>query len=143
MGEQSTASTVWEGDLAGGRGTFHTGSGTIGPLEVTWAARTKRVQGTTSPEELLAAAHACCFSMALAHELAQAGNAPDRLEVEASVGFGPVEGGFGVTGSVLTVRGTVPGLDVSGFEQAAQAAGEGCPISKALAIPVEVHATLA
>jgi osmotically inducible protein OsmC len=131
------ATATWEGDLAEGHGKTELESGVAGALDVNWQARTEG-GAETSPEELLAAAHAACFSMALSHELSQAGNEPTRLSVAAAVSFEPVEGGFGVTQSRLKVRGVVPGIDREAFEQAAQAAGEGCPISGALKGNVDI-----
>lgn len=140
MAAESKATTVWEGDLAHGRGTTKAASGVLPEVEVTWAARTERAAGTTSPEELLAAAHASCFCMALSHELAEAGNAPERLEATATVTFVP---GEGVKSSKITVNGQVPGLDQAGFAEAAKGAGENCPISQALkGVEIEVEATL-
>jgi lipoyl-dependent peroxiredoxin len=110
---------------------------------VTWASRTERSDGKTSPEELVAAAHASCFSMAFAHTLAQAGNAPDRLDVSATVTLDQRDGAPTVTSSELTVTGRVPGIDQSAFEQAADDAAKNCPISRALAaIEITVAATL-
>ena len=125
---ERTATTVWEGDLAHGNGVLSLKSGAAPNLPVTWASRTERSDGKTSPEELIAAAHAACFSMALSHELAQAGNAPERLDVSATVTLS-MDDGPKVTSSHLTVRGVVPGLDADGFAQAAQGAADGCPIS--------------
>jgi lipoyl-dependent peroxiredoxin len=141
MAAESKATTVWEGDLAHGRGTTRAASGALPEVEVTWAARTERAPGTTSPEELLAAAHASCFCMALSHELGQAGNAPERLEASATVTFVP---GEGVKSSKIVVSGRVPGLDQASFEEAARGAGENCPISQALKgnIEITVNATL-
>lgn len=141
MAAESNATTVWEGDLARGRGTTSVGSGALPEIEVTWPARTERVAGTTSPEELLAAAHTSCFCMALSHELAQAGNAPERLEASATVAFVP---GEDVKSSRFVVRGRVPGIDQAAFEEAAGGAGENCPISQALKgnIDITVEATL-
>jgi osmotically inducible protein OsmC len=123
---------TWNGDLISGAGTIdEVGSGAFGPLDVSWAARSEEASGgKTSPEELIAAAHASCFSMALAHALAGAGNAPDRLETSATVTFVP---GTGITKSALTVRGSVPGLDADGFREAAEEAKKNCPVSQALA----------
>ena len=127
----------------GGSGTIdEVGSGTFGPLEVSWPARAEDdTGGKTSPEELIAAAHASCFSMSLAHGLAQAGNAPERLATSAAVTFVP---GTGITAIALSVRGSVPGLDADGFREAAEAARTGCPVSKALAgVPeITVEASL-
>lgn len=138
------AEVEWQGSLMKGSGTLvSVGSSAIGNLPITWAARTERSDGRTSPEELLAAAHASCFAMALSHGLAQAGTEAERVHVDATCTFEQVEGGFKVSTMVLDVRGKVPGLDQSGFEKAAQAAGQGCPISNALrnnvAITVNAH----
>jgi osmotically inducible protein OsmC len=107
-------------------------SGAFDTLEVTWASRTERSEGRTSPEELIAAAHASCFAMALSHELAEGGHAPDRLEVSAQVTLDEVGGGPKVTASHLTVRGRVPGIDADAFRAAAEGAKDGCPVSGAL-----------
>jgi osmotically inducible protein OsmC len=133
------AQAVWEGDLAGGSGQVDLDSGAASALQVSWRHRTEGgVAGQTSPEELIAAAHASCFAMALSHELSQGGHAPERLSVAASVTIDQVEGGFGITKSELTVRGVVPGVDADGFQTAAQAAGEGCPVSGALKGNVDI-----
>lgn len=133
------AEVVWEGDLMSGSGTIvSTGSGAFGGLGITWKARTEDSDGLTSPEELIAAAHAACFSMALSHGLAQAGTPADRLETSAVCTFGPVEGGFAITRMALTVTGRVPGMSEDAFEQAAAAAKDGCPVSGALAGNVEM-----
>ena len=136
MAERSAAVT-WNGDLMGGSGTIdEVGSGAFGPLDVTWASRAEDESGgRTSPEELIAAAHASCFSMALAHGLAGAGTPPDRLSSSATVTFVP---GTGITKIALTVRGAVPGLDADGFREAAEAAKTGCPVSQALAAVPEI-----
>lgn len=141
MAAESRAGTIWEGDLAHGAGTTTPDSGAFPAVDVSWASRTARAAGKTSPEELLAAAHASCFCMALAHELAEAGTPPDRLEATASVEFDPDQG---VKHSHIVVRGVVPGIDGDGFSEAARAAGEGCPISGALKgnIDIAVEATL-
>jgi lipoyl-dependent peroxiredoxin len=132
MAAERRASVTWKGDLMSGSGMIdEVGSGAFGPLDVSWAARSEEASGgKTSPEELIAAAHASCFSMALSHGLAKAGNAPERLRTSAVVTFVP---GTGVTKSALTVRGVVPGLDADGFREAAEAAKKGCPVSQALA----------
>jgi lipoyl-dependent peroxiredoxin len=130
MATDRRAEVTWSGDLMSGSGTIESvGSGAFGPLDVSWPARTEEPGGRTSPEELIAAAHAACFSMALSHALAQGGHAPEALSVSATVTFEP---GTGITRSVLDVQGTVPGLDDDGFRQAAEAAKEGCPVSQAL-----------
>jgi osmotically inducible protein OsmC len=142
MAVESTATTVWEGDLAHGAGTTSSGSGAFPDLDVSWATRTERAAGKTSPEELLAAAHASCYCMALSNELGRAGTPPARLEATATVGF---VAGEGVKFSHIVVEGRVPGIDQARFEEAARAAGEGCPISGALKgnIEITVDATLA
>jgi len=134
---ERTATTVWEGDLAHGNGILSLTSGATDDLPVTWASRTERSAGKTSPEELIAAAHASCFSMALSHGLAEAGHPPDRLEVSATVTLS-LDGGPKVSSSHLTVRGTVPGLDADGFAEAAKGAADGCPISGALKGNLEI-----
>lgn len=146
-GTKRTAKAVWSGTLAEGKGTVGAESSkTFRDLGVTWKARTEDEHGgKTSPEELLAAAHAACFSMALAHGLAQDGKTPETLEVTATVAFSPKQGGgFKVDTSHIQVRGKVAGLDAAGFEKAAQAAGEGCPVSGAIKgnVAVTVEATL-
>jgi osmotically inducible protein OsmC len=140
---ERTATTSWDGDLAHGNGTVNGASGALTDLAVTWASRTERSDGKTSPEELIAAAHSSCFSMALAHGLTQAGNPPEHLEVEAIVTLDLVDGAPTVTGSDLTVTGRVPGLDQMGFTTAATDAGKNCPISRALgSVDISVTATL-
>ena len=136
MAADRTASVTWSGSLMEGAGRIeNVGSGSLGPLDVTWASRTEEPGGRTSPEELIAAAHASCFSMALSHALAQAGHAPERLETSATVTFVP---GTGITKSALRVRGTVPGMDDAAFREAAEGAKENCPVSKALASVPEI-----
>jgi osmotically inducible protein OsmC len=141
MAAQSRATTVWEGDLAHGAGTTTPDSGAFPPVDVSWASRTSRAAGKTSPEELLAAAHASCFCMALSLELSEAGTPPERLEATASVEFEP---GEGVRSSHIVVRGRVPGVDQDAFADAARSASEGCPISGALKgnVEITVEATL-
>jgi osmotically inducible protein OsmC len=142
MAERS-ATTVWEGNLPHGRGTVNGASGALADLDVTWASRTERSNGQTSPEELIAAAHSSCFSMAFSSELSQAGHDPERLEVTAKVTLDQKDGAPTVTTSEITVSGRVPGIDQAGFAQAAQAAGRNCPISRALAgVEITVSATL-
>ena len=129
MAERS-ASVTWQGDLMSGHGEIEeVPSGAFGPLQVTWSARAEDSNGKTSPEELLAAAHATCFAMALSHGLAQSGHAPERLQTSATVTFVP---GTGVTRSALTVVGSVPGIGEDEFQAAAEDAKENCPVSKAL-----------
>jgi osmotically inducible protein OsmC len=139
------AEATWSGDLFSGSGTVRAAStGLFTDLPVSWASRTEEPGGRTSPEELLAAAHAACYSMALSNGLAKAGQAPERLDVGAEVTFEKQDAGWSVTRSALTVRGRVPGMDAETFRQAAEAARDGCPISRALAGNVElsVEATL-
>jgi len=126
------AEVTWKGSLLEGSGSVdEVGSGAFGPLDVTWAARSEESSGgKTSPEELIAAAHAACFSMAFSNGLAQAGTPPDELKTSAAVTFVP---GTGITRIDLTVRGRVPGLDEDGFRAAAETAKQNCPVSKALA----------
>ena len=131
-----TANVTWSGSLIEGGGRIESvGSGAFGPHDVTWASRAEDSDGRTSPEELIAAAHASCFSMALSHGLAQAGTPADRLDTSATVTFVP---GTGITKVALSVRGSVPGLDEAAFGDAAQAAKEGCPVSTALAAVPEI-----
>jgi lipoyl-dependent peroxiredoxin len=138
-----TANTVWEGSLAKGNGTLSLKSGATEDLSVTWASRTERSDGKTSPEELVAAAHSSCFSMALSHELSEAGHEPERLDVTSVVTLDLVDGAPTVTTSNLTVRGRVPGIDQEEFEKFAQGAGENCPISRALGgVDISVDAKL-
>jgi osmotically inducible protein OsmC len=139
------AEATWSGDLFAGSGTVRSGtSGAFGELPVTWASRTEAHDGRTSPEELLAAAHAACFAMAFSNILAKAGSAPERLDVSADVTFDKVEAGWRVTRSALTVRGRVPGMSGEDFRRTAEEAKVGCPISNALnpSIELSVEATL-
>jgi lipoyl-dependent peroxiredoxin len=131
MATQRRAEVTWEGGLMEGAGTIdRVGSGAFGPLDVTWTSRAEDPAGRTSPEELIAAAHAACFSMALSLGLAQAGTPPERLSTSATVTFVP---GTGITASALEVVGRVQGLDADGFREAAEGAKANCPVSKALA----------
>ena len=131
-----TAHVTWTGSLLEGAGRITTvGSGAFGPLDVTWESRTEDSGGRTSPEELIAAAHASCLSMALSNVLAQAGTPPERLDVDATVTFVP---GTGITKSALVVKAVVPGIDEPAFLHAAQAAKESCPVSQALAAVPEI-----
>jgi osmotically inducible protein OsmC len=137
----STANAVWNGDLVHGKGSFTLGSGAAGPLPVTWAARTKRMPGTTSPEELIAAAHAACFAMAFSNTLASKGTPATQLDVTAACTFAPVDGGFKIASLDLNVRGQVPGLDQAGFQAAAKEGEQGCPVSNALRNNVQINLT--
>jgi lipoyl-dependent peroxiredoxin len=131
MAADRKAEVVWQGDLMNGSGTIgEVGSGAFGPLDVSWASRAEEPNGKTSPEELIAAGWAACFAMALAHGLAQGGSPPEKLETSATLTFQP---GEGIIRGALTVRGTVPGIEASAFEEAANAAKENCPVSQALA----------
>jgi osmotically inducible protein OsmC len=131
-----TARTAWNGTLEQGSGQVELSSSKVGTYEVSFPKRAAEdAGGTTSPEELIAAAHSACFAMQLSANVAQAGGTPESLEVSADVSLGPDQqnGGFRITGIRLTVRGEVAGLDAAGFEKAAQEAKAGCPVSKALA----------
>jgi len=140
---QSRATAQWEGDLLSGSGKTSAASGVFKDAGLTWKARTEGLSGKTTPEELLAASHASCFSMALSHGLAQGGHPARRLETSCVVEFGPkAGGGFEVKSSALEVKGWVPGLDQAAFEKAAEAAKNGCPISSALKIAMSVKAAL-
>ncbi|MDO0937918.1 OsmC family protein [Streptomyces sp. DG2A-72] len=130
MATTRSAHTVWEGNLLEGNGvvTFDS-SGAIGEQPVTWASRAQDANGKTSPEELIAAAHSSCFSMAFSNMLAKAGTPPTKLVTSADVSFQP---GEGITGIHLTVEGTVPGIDNDTFVATAEEAKVGCPVSQAL-----------
>src|SRR5579875_336351 len=131
MATDRRAEVVWQGSLMDGSGTVvSTTSGKIGEQPVSWPNRSEDSPSATSPEELIAAAHAACFAMALSHALANGGNAPDELRTSSTVTFQP---GEGITKIALTVEGRVPGLDAAAFEEAARDAKENCPVSKALA----------
>ncbi|AGS72815.1 OsmC family protein [Streptomyces collinus] len=129
MATTRTAHTVWEGNLLEGNGVVTFDSSGIGQQPVSWPSRAEKANGKTSPEELIAAAHSSCFSMALSHGLAGAGTPPTRLETRADVTFQP---GEGITGIHLTVTGEVPGLDAEAFRSAAEDAKKNCPVSQAL-----------
>ena len=137
MATDRRAEAIWKGSLAEGSGTIvKTTSGAIGEQPVSWAARSEDATGgKTSPEELIAAAHAACFSMALSAGLAKAGTPPEELKTSATVTFQP---GEGITKIALTIEGSVPGMDAAAFEEAAQTAKENCPVSKALASVPEI-----
>ena len=131
MATERTATVTWRGDLMSGSGEIdEVSSGAVGGLDVSWPARAEEPGGKTSPEELIAAAHATCLSMALSNGLAQEGHAPDELDTSATVTFQP---GEGITKIALTVEGRVSGMDEQQFRQAAEQAKENCPVSKALA----------
>jgi len=137
MATDRRADVTWRGSLLEGAGTItKTTSGAIGQLDVSWAARSEDATGgKTRPEELIAAAHAACFSMALSSGLAKAGTPPEELATSATVTFQP---GEGITKIALSVEGSVPGVDDAAFVQAAETAKENCPVSKALASVPEI-----
>jgi lipoyl-dependent peroxiredoxin len=142
MAAERTARAVWQGNLVAGSGEVSTETTSVlVNTPVTWAARTEAPDGKTSPEELLAAAHAACFCMALSGALDKAGTPPERLETTATATFDEVGEGWKVTTMVLQVKGKVPGVDAAAFEEAAQGAGEGCPISGALKGNVDIRVT--
>jgi osmotically inducible protein OsmC len=139
------AEADWEGNLLECSGRLELTSSESATLPVTWASRVESPDGRTSPEELVAGAHASCYAMAFAHALAQAGTPPERLHVTAVVSLNPKEGGgVQVTDSALEVRGVVPGLDQAAFQAAAEDAEKGCPISNAIRgnVAISVSATL-
>jgi lipoyl-dependent peroxiredoxin len=138
MAAEHTAHASWQGDLMSGSGSVSTGSGAVSDVPLTWRARAEDASAGSSPEELIAAALASCFSMALSHGLAQDGNPPTSIETDAVATFDRTEAGFRVTTIALQVRGGVPGLDESGFQAAAEDAKANCPVSKALEGNVEI-----
>ncbi|HEX9380484.1 MAG TPA: OsmC family protein [Gaiellaceae bacterium] len=139
MATDRKAEVTWQGDLMSGSGRIDSvTSGAVGGLDVSWPARSEEAGGMTSPEELIAAAHATCFSMALSNGLAQAGHAPEQLKTSATVTFQP---GEGITKIALDVAGRVPGMDDEAFQRAAEDAKENCPVSKALASVPEISLT--
>jgi osmotically inducible protein OsmC len=145
MGAIRTAEVTWTGSLIEGAGTIDcVTSGAFTRLPVTWASRTETADGRTSPEELVASAHASCYAMAFSGGLGRNGTPPTSLNVKATVTFDKVEAGWRVVSSALTVRGSVPGLDAATFAQLAEAAKDGCPISQALKgnVALSVDATL-
>ena len=140
-----TAEVTWTGSLAEGQGSIdYVTSGAFTRLPVTWASRTEAADGRTSPEELLASAHASCYSMSLSGKLGRNGTPPASLKVTATVTFDKGETGWGVVSSALAVRGNVPGIDAATFAELAEAAKDGCPISQALKgnVALSVEATL-
>ena len=146
MAATRQARAKWNGDLATGSGEVSAvTSGKFNALPVSWGARTEAPQGKTSPEELLAAAHASCFAMALSAGLAKGGTPPETLEVTSTVTFDKVGADWTVVSSDIQVTGVVPGLDEAGFAKAAEGAKDGCPISRALKnnVKLSVKSTLA
>jgi osmotically inducible protein OsmC len=129
MATTRIAKTHWEGSLLKGAGQVALESSGVGKYDVTWASRANEANGKTSPEELLGAAHATCFSMALSHALAEAGNPPEAIDTTANVTFQP---GEGITGIKLEVNGKVPGITAEQFAEAAEGAKKNCPVSQAL-----------
>ena len=139
MAQVRQADANWSGDLLSGGGSVSaTSSGIFSDQAITWRARTEASEGKTSPEELLAAAHAACYSMAVSHELAQAGLAPERVDVSVVVSADKTDSGWTVLSSAITVRAKVPGADEATFLEKANAAKGGCPISKAISDSVEI-----
>ncbi|HEY9337177.1 OsmC family protein [Kribbella sp. NPDC050459] len=139
MATTRTAKAHWEGSLMEGAGQVALESSGVGTYDVTWASRANDANGKTSPEELIAAAHSTCFSMALSHALAQAGNPPASLDTQADVTFQP---GEGITGIKLSVNGNVPGLTADEFAEFAEGAKKNCPVSQALAaVPITLDVT--
>ncbi|MGE5139348.1 MAG: OsmC family peroxiredoxin [Rudaea sp.] len=136
---ERTAKTVWQGNLMQGNGTVSVGSNAFGPLPVTFAARTERADGKTSPEELIAAAHATCFAMAFSSNLAKAGKPPEELTVSATCTLDRREGHLSITKMQLDVKARVPGIDKAEFEQIAHEAGRSCPVSRALSGNVDIR----
>ena len=144
MAIERTAHATWEGDLRGGSGRFEVGSGAITGEEVTFASRFEQPGGKTSPEELIAAAHATCVSMALANGLAQDGHPPTRLETDAVCTLEQTDSGFRITSMHLSVHGEVEGIDEEAFRAAAFEAKDGCPVSNALGnVEISLEASLA
>lgn len=137
--DERRAEATWEGNLLKGQGSVRARSGAFGDFPLTWASRTERPEGRTSPEELIAAAHAGCYSMALSQTLAGEGKTAEKLTVNAACTFVQVEGNVKITTMTLTVQGKVPGLDAAGFTQAAQRAEQNCPVSNALRNNVVIH----
>ncbi|MFE4230186.1 OsmC family protein [Arthrobacter sp. NPDC056886] len=141
MATTRTAHTVWNGDLMTGAGNTTLDSSGLGNFDVTWKARAEAAEGKTSPEELIAAAHSACFSMAFSNGLAQAGFTAEEINTKADVTFQP---GTGITGSHLTVTARVPGISADDFKRVAEEAKTGCPVSAALTgIEITLDATLA
>jgi osmotically inducible protein OsmC len=135
----SRAETTWQGDLAHGNGETISESGALGQLPVSWAARTKREKGLTSPEELLAAAQSACYAMAFSATLARKGAPPTKLHVAAECTFEVGEGGARISTMRIDVQGTVPGIDEKTFAEAALEAEKGCPVANALRNNVIIH----
>lgn len=140
MATTRTATTQWKGALLDGSGTVSLDSSGVGTFDVSWPSRAESANGKTSPEELIAAAHSSCYSMALSHALAGAGSPPQEVETKAEVTFQP---GEGITGIVISVRAHVPGMTAEQFQEHAETAKANCPVSKALAAtPISLKAEL-
>jgi osmotically inducible protein OsmC len=145
MAQSRRAEAHWSGDLLGGGGAVSAvSSGIFSEQGITWRARTEAAEGKTSPEELLAAAHAACYSMAFSHQLAQAGHAPERVDVSVEVSADKTDAGWTVQSSHIVVRAKVPGADAALFQEKAEAAKAGCPISRAISgsVAITLEATL-
>ncbi|MHB1005176.1 MAG: OsmC family protein [Chloroflexota bacterium] len=142
---QRRAEVTWKGNLSHGNGLLSIGSGVLTQTPVTWASRTERSDGKTSPEELIAAAHASCYSMALSNTLDQAGHPPKQIHVTAVCSLDRFEGGIRITAMELNVTGEVPGIDQAQFEELAKKGEQGCPVSNALRnnLEIKVQAKLA
>ena len=141
MALDSTGRAHWEGDLTSGSGTATLDTGAVGPMQVTWKARSEEHAGVTSPEELIAAAHAACFSMAFSARLGKAGGTSIVLDTEATATFVP---GEGITGIVLSVKGSADGVSEEDFVTMAEDAKENCPVSQALTggVPISLEASM-
>jgi len=135
MAAERRAEVIWQGNLTQGNGRLKVASGAFGEQAITWAARTERSDGKTSPEELIAAAHAGCYAMALSHTLNQGGTPPEQLVVNAVCTLDQGK----ITTMNLDVQGTVPGMDAAAFQEAAQKAEQSCPVSNALRNNVQIH----
>lgn len=138
MAVERSATVQWQGDLMSGSGKVSTKSGVVSDAMVKWSSRAEQADQNTSPEELIAAAHATCISMALAGALAKAGNPPQQLDTEATATFDKVGDGFRMTTMRISISGRVDGLDADGFREAAEEAKENCPVSQALKGNVDV-----
>lgn len=139
MAETRHATATWSGNLTEGSGMLqYISSGAFSRMPITWGSRTAGHEGRTSPEELLAAAHASCFSMALSHQLAKNGTVAERLDVRVDITADKLEAGWTVLSSAIKVTGVVPGIDAETFAKLAEAAKDGCPISRAMAGNVEL-----
>jgi lipoyl-dependent peroxiredoxin len=139
MKAERRAGTQWEGNLVNGQGKLRLGSGAVEVLPVTWASRTERSDGKTSPEELIAAAHASCYAMAFSHTLTQEGHPPKSLTVNAVCTLEDVAGKLQITTMTLNVRGQVPSLNEDDFVRIAQKAEQGCPVSNLLRNGLQIH----